>query len=91
MLDPNNPISKLRNNYYINNYGVVQQEYKELNSKLKRFPLFGLINELKKENFHDYYSKEPNSLYFKWLKPQKIINNECISWSNNLSLNFNDY
>lgn len=43
MNDPTNPLYLMKNNYYRNNYNGITG----LESKMYRFPLFALLNEIK--------------------------------------------
>ena len=57
MNDPSNPLYSLKSNYYRNNYSALTGVADEL-YKLRRFPLFKLIKEIKAdlENNHQEFN-----------------------------------
>ena len=56
--DPNNPISKMRSNYYRNNYAALNGLNADVFVKESVFPLGKLVSSLENEHFHELIVNE---------------------------------
>lgn len=56
--DPNNPLYNLQSKYYRNNFNMLNED--KASNELKRFPLFKLLEEFKREDFHNLTMVNPN-------------------------------